>query len=490
MHPNTSNPGDWLSAPGEYRDLVHQLCASDPRLKRRDPKAAGKHIPWSNVPGKVVMLAGESNDTGFKQPVTYGTPQALKEHLETRSPDTVNRIYILEGQNPDLIASLGGYFRMHPSFFLDHERVDVIAQGAARESDAMTLPSMALNQEHFCIKYFELVSLPASLRGTFWLQCAISGRHIGVTRIMGSFLDIGVVRRKCSVWRRRRSDSNGPWDCVIITDPPLRVVQRDDLSNHVITPSPFRGGYPDFMPHEVQMKTKAGGPTRASLLEDLCFYLEHYSSLLDLTDADSVAVVAQKIAASHYHQLHDFVRSVVSSTQWRLSRQDNLDCFDAGQAEAQWSDTQALERRLAEYYEELECTMIQCRIALQELDVEHDGSWKDVGADFQFLYMRFKDLRRRVEGLNSAITALTSLAAARQALKSQDVALTEAKNTKVLTFLGLVFIPLAYTAAMFSMAEPYAPGGEKFWQYFAISFPLIVLVGSLYYLIGQGLSMM
>ncbi|KAK7981365.1 hypothetical protein PG988_003603 [Apiospora saccharicola] len=490
MHPNPSNTGDWLSAPGEYRDLIHHLCASDPRLKRRDPKAAGKHIPWSNVPGKVVMLASQASTTGFEQPVTYGAPQALKEHLDTRSPDTLNRIYILEGQNPDLIASLGGYFKMHPSFFLDHERVDVIAQGAVRESDAMTLPSMVLNQEHFCIKYFELVSLPASLRGTFWLQCALSGRHIGVTRIMGSFLDIGVVRRKCSIWRRRRSNSNGAWDCVIITDPPLRLVQRDDLSNHVITPSPFRGGYPDFMPHEEQMKTRAG-PTRTSLLEDMCFYLDHYSSFLDLKDAESsVAVVAQKIAASHYHQLHDFVRSVVSSTQWRLSRQDNLDRFDAGQAEAQWSDTQALERRLGEYYEELECTMIQCRIPLHDLDVERVGSWKDVGADFQFLYMRFKDLRRRVEGLNSAITALTSLAAARQTLKSQEVALAEAKNTKVLTFLGLVFIPLAYTAAMFSMAEPYAPGGEKFWQYFAISFPLIVLVGSLYYLIGQGLSMM
>ncbi|KAK7928317.1 hypothetical protein PG985_005315 [Apiospora marii] len=226
------------------------------------------------------------------------------------------------------------------------------------------------------------------------------------------------------------------------------------------------------------------------MLEDVCFYLEHYSSLLDLKDAESVTLVAKKIAVSHFNQLHDFVRSVVLSTQWQLSRQDDLNRFDATQAEAQWSDTQALERRLGEYHEELECTMIQCRVPLQDLDVEHVGDWKDVGADFQFLYMRFKDIRRRVEGLNSAITALTNLAAARQALKSQEVALREAKNTKVLTFLGLVFIPLAYTATLFSMAEPYAPGGDKFWQYFAISIPLIVLVGSLYYFSARGLSMM
>lgn len=210
---NVSNQGDWLSAPGEYRDLIQQLCASDPKLRRGDPKVAGKNIPWSSAPGKVVMLAGQANVTGFEQPVTYGNSQALEEYLDSRSPDNLNRIYLLKGQNPDLIASLGGYFRMHPSFFLDHEKVDVMAQGAAKESDIMALPSMALNQEHFCIKYFELLSLPTSLRGTFGLRCATSGRHIGVTRIMGSFLDVGVVRRKCSIWRRRRSEPGGAWDC-------------------------------------------------------------------------------------------------------------------------------------------------------------------------------------------------------------------------------------------------------------------------------------
>lgn len=213
MPPNTSNQGDWLSAPGEYRDLIHHLCDSDPRLRRRDPKAVKKHIRWNDVRGKVVMLANQANATEFEQPIMYDTLHGLKEHLETRPTDTLNRIYILEGQNPDLIASLGEHFRMHPSFFLQHERVDVDAQGATRESDIMTLPSMALNREHYCIKYFEVISLPASLHGTFRLRCTTSGRHIGVTRIMGSFLDLAVVRRKCSIWRRRRSKLDGAWDC-------------------------------------------------------------------------------------------------------------------------------------------------------------------------------------------------------------------------------------------------------------------------------------
>ncbi|KAK8050916.1 hypothetical protein PG993_002301 [Apiospora rasikravindrae] len=214
MKPHTPNAGDWLSDAGEYRDLIHELCASDPRLRQRDPKAVRGHVPWSDALGKVVMLESQVNGTGFEQPVTYGTPQALNDHLAARSPDSLNRVYILESQNPHWVASLGQYFKMHPSFFLDHERVDVVSKGLTNESDAdaMPLPSSALGQEHFRIKYFELLPLPESLRHTFVLKCALSGRHIAVTRLMGSYLDIGIVRRKCSIWRRRRPDSAGAWD--------------------------------------------------------------------------------------------------------------------------------------------------------------------------------------------------------------------------------------------------------------------------------------
>lgn len=269
---------------------------------------------------------------------------------------------------------------------------------------------------------------------------------------------------------------------VIITDPPLKLVNRDKKYNHKVSASPFRGGYPDFIPLEEQMKIRSG-PPRASMLDDICFYLVNHSSLLDCADPESVALFARKIVASHYHQLIEFLRSTVSSIQWGMSRQDKLDIFDVTRVEAQWSDIQALERRISEYCEDLESTMIQCHISLQNPDIDKITNWKDSWADFQFLQMRMKDIRHRVESLNSAIAALAGMAGNRQALKDQELSLKEAKSTKALTFLGLVFIPLAYTASLFSMTAPYGPGQDKFWVYFAIACPLILFVVCSFYLI-------
>lgn len=42
--------------------------------------------------------------------------------------------------------------------------------------------------------------------------------------------------------------------------------------------------------------------------------------------------------------------------------------------------------------------------------------------------------------------------------------------------VGLVFIPLAYTSALFSMSDEYRPGGRSFWVYWATAVPCVVVV--------------
>jgi Mg2+ and Co2+ transporter CorA len=83
--------------------------------------------------------------------------------------------------------------------------------------------------------------------------------------------------------------------------------------------------------------------------------------------------------------------------------------------------------------------------------------------------MRFKEILDRARGLDTAINALAQMASNLQQLK-------EARSTKTLTVVGLVFIPLAYTASLFSMASPYGPGYSQFWLYFIISIPLAAIV--------------
>lgn len=213
------------------------------------------------------------------------------------------------------------------------------------------------------------------------------------------------------------------------------------------------------------------------MLNDICFYLEAHGRSFNLEDPASVNLIVSKIIASQYLKQAEYLGAVISQYQWQMSRQERLSITIA-EVEGQWSDSQALDRRMSEYCESLEWTMLQLGVPFEEPDVRNVKLWREINVDYQFLYKRFQDTRHRAEQLSSLITGLASMAGNRQSV-------FEAKSTKTLTVLGLIFIPLAYTASLFSMAEPYAPGNELFWVYFAISVPLIILLMAIYYVVDK-----
>lgn len=92
------------------------------------------------------------------------------------------------------------------------------------------------------------------------------------------------------------------------------------------------------------------------------------------------------------------------------------------------------------------------------------------------LHHRFENARNWVGKINASITGLTGIAGNRQAFREQQLSLEAAVRTQNITTLGLLFVPLAYIATLFSMSGEYGPGGGKFWLYFLIAFPVTMLV--------------
>ena len=41
--------------------------------------------------------------------------------------------------------------------------------------------------------------------------CDVSGRHVAVTKVIGKFSEVGIARRKCTLWSRE--NDHGGWDC-------------------------------------------------------------------------------------------------------------------------------------------------------------------------------------------------------------------------------------------------------------------------------------
>lgn len=147
---NAPRESDWLSAPGEYQDLVRELCAADPRLRSRCDKNIRQKTPWPNLNAKLVVLEADSNGV-FGKPIGHGPP-SLKAYLETQAklPGDANlrRVFILEGLHPDFVAVLGAHFKMHPSLFIEQERVIVNSARVSQESDALVLPALEGMRQH------------------------------------------------------------------------------------------------------------------------------------------------------------------------------------------------------------------------------------------------------------------------------------------------------------------------------------------------------
>ena len=185
---------------------------------------------------------------------------------------------------------------------------------------------------------------------------------------------------------------------------------------------------------------------------------------------------------------------VIEVIQSVLARRQGSTSFAIIAIEEQWSDVQVLERRIGEYKDDLETIMLQIQIPFENPSLNNTG-WKESIADFQFLRLRFREISERANALNGSIAALAGLTNNRQAMEAQELALKaaersirEAKSVKALTIIGIVFIPLAFVASLFSMSDPFRPGERLFWMYFVVSLPLLGLIVLGYRILEQGYS--
>jgi len=212
------------SAEVPYDRLRRSLAYCDPRLKNsvfsigrgaRKASPGKKWTPWSRARPRVLAL--HLNPDGTCRPsVEYSDASLLATHFrqqaEATSDTPARSVYLLEGLARDFIGVLGEHLQIHPSVFMDHEKLAPVGDRFIREGGGLPfLPSAVHGRDHVSLKYHEpreLSSLPTDFRNI----CDTSGRTIAVTRLMGEFTNVGICRRKCTFWAR--DDASGGWTCM------------------------------------------------------------------------------------------------------------------------------------------------------------------------------------------------------------------------------------------------------------------------------------
>ncbi|KAM6513511.1 hypothetical protein FALCPG4_015918 [Fusarium falciforme] len=487
----TSEDGSWLSTPGPYQDFIKSLCAADPTLRKRDRKAIKRGIPWPGCTPRLVVL--DVQGEAISRHLETSDLDEIQKHFELRKSETTlgrRMIYILEGLSPAFVGVLGSYLMMHPAFFANHNRVSRAAVNHRGEENL--LPSIAAGKDHVCLKYSELVALPAGFGQGSGIHCAETGRQISTTRTFGDFSEILMLSRKCSFWSCSTTPEGG-WNMVVLCDPPIRMASKFPNQVAIRVPNePWEGGYVDFLPQRDQMKCSTG-PPRTAMLDDLSYYLQTHSQHLNLGDSLAPTFFVRKIVACHYARQLEYLRKIILKVQQKLAHHIDLSRFTITEVESQWSDVQTLERRIIQYCRDLTDIMTQLHIPENAGERGSVGDWKNTESDFQFLYSQCQALQHRAEMLNSSITALASIVGNRQAFKEQQLSqlatersVREARRARAIVLVGLVFIPLSLTSSLFSMSQPYGPGQEEFWVYFAVSIPFAALVILVYYVFDMG----
>lgn len=96
-------------------------------------------------------------------------------------------------------------------------------------------------------------------------------------------------------------------------------------------------------------------------------------------------------------------------------------------------------------------------------------TWNMILKDINYLRQQLQDYGQSLEQMVTVATSMVQLLDSRRSI-------LEAVNVRRLTYIALVFVPLAWVASLFSMSDVYSPGHERFWVYFATALPLLGLV--------------
>lgn len=134
-------------------------------------------------------------------------------------------------------------------------------------------------------------------------------------------------------------------------------------------------------------------------------------------------------------------------------------------------------RRFVEYWCTKERSVRGTKFSTRS-DLHDVSKWELIVTDLRYLEEQIDQHARSLEALNPIITSLVQLIDSRKSIM-------QAEDIKRLTYIAIAFVPLTYITGIFSMSEPYSPGNDRFWVYWATAVPISALIMGVLVLDGR-----
>jgi hypothetical protein len=254
----------------------------------------------------------------------------------------------------------------------------------------------------------------------------------------------------------------------------------------------YQGGYVDISPlpanpeYEQLERWPAPYPSRKSLFDDILFYWSQADSFPGLHrhlrgDAATMFMYGtsfflKRIIASHWMQFLVYFDEIIDRLEYALARAD-IKALDG--VENHLADVEFWQRRCRKSREQIE----QALDTLQKIKSSLSGGSGEAASsgcdnaiygcvdDFTHIHKQISVLQERCQRLIQSLAYVVSIIESKQSSE-------EAHNLRILTVLGMLFVPLTLMSGIFSMSDRFQPGAEYFWVYFVTSLPIVGLVFS------------
>ena len=220
----------------------------------------------------------------------------------------------------------------------------------------------------------------------------------------------------------------------------------------------FSGGYVDWRGSD----DVAAQPTRESDFDDIIFFLKQTG--VKEIQVDNLHMIATKLVNAHHMLLIEYLGFVLQRIESFLEqRKDN----DEHRREVidNWPEAWHWNRKMVEYRHDIDMAVAESK-NFQQRDSERPSDWAN---DSEYLQRQISDSKERMNAVLASIAGLNAYFEGKRATNIN-------RTIEALTALGVLFLPLSFTAALFSMNEKYLPGGPLRWVYPVLAIPILGLL--------------
>ncbi|KAF5240680.1 hypothetical protein FAUST_4206 [Fusarium austroamericanum] len=447
---------------GPYLAFVKQRAQYNPCIGGLDIFLQQKPVPGT----KIISIDCPNHGlcTSQSQAVAVQEDEMITT-LKT-IPSHILRIILIEDINSRLMSLVGSTLDIDPLFFADYVNTNFKDFEVSPPPPSLAiLPSLLSESGYLHLHYQQIVDLGDA--SSFGNAPYASKTHTNIMRNIRrlpplSGKQLALVRSASSLLMKKLGTSSV---CLVLVDSPAHTAVDTSRPQSATV---LHGGFEDVATsHSLQTQGGHGLRRRGSMLESLVHYLQ-YQRPQGLTNSPMsmlhLVYYPIRITLAHWNSYIHLISRY--SKNYEYSLQD----ISSRLYSSDITDLQRWRRRIRQSRHKLTLLAEFCKFWISQEGVDSNKTtWNSFLRDIDYLQYQLQDYNQSLEQMVTVATSMVQLLDSRQSI-------FEAVSVRRLTYLALTFAPLAWVASLFSMSEPYLPGHNGFWVYFATAIPLLCVV--------------